>query len=149
MKKQSVLRKDWPIGGAGSVPRLPGWTYANMPVLKVGGGPAPKKAKYSNTKCEQDGFKFDSLREKRRYEQLAMMQEGGAISALELQVVFVLAPAVTIAGRKRPPLRYVADFVYEQDGTRVIEDVKGVVTEGYRIKRHLMAVLGHSIVEIR
>lgn len=42
-----------------------------------------------------------------------------------------------------------ADFVYRRDGERVIEDVKGVITEGYRIKRHLMAVKGLIITEIR
>jgi hypothetical protein len=45
----------------------------------------------------------------------------------------------------------VADFVYrEADAAALtIEDVKGTVTEGYRIKRHLMAVLGFEIKETR
>ena len=48
-------------------------------------------------------------------------------------------------------MRYFADFVYEQDGKQIIEDVKGQdkVTEGYRIKRHLLAVAGIHIVEVR
>lgn len=75
------------------------------------------------------------------------------IQNLRRQVSFELAPAVKISGKARmsPPLRYFADFVYEQDDKQVIEDVKGQakVTEGYRIKRHLMALLGHHIVEVR
>jgi hypothetical protein len=45
----------------------------------------------------------------------------------------------------------VADFVYLESGAakETIEDVKGKVTEGYRIKRHLMAALGFVIKEIR
>lgn len=108
-----------------------------------------KPAKYRNQKCESNGVKFDSKREMKRWHELVQMQVRGEISELELQVPFVLAEPVVIAGRKRPALRYVADFVYERDGQTVIEDVKGRVTEGYRIKRHLMAARGLTIVEIK
>jgi hypothetical protein len=44
----------------------------------------------------------------------------------------------------------VADFVYFDDnGARVVEDVKGAITDGYRIKRHLLAVQGIQITEIK
>jgi hypothetical protein len=44
----------------------------------------------------------------------------------------------------------VADFVYfDANGLRVVEDVKGAITEGYRIKRHLLAVQGIQITEIK
>ncbi|QNB13456.1 DUF1064 domain-containing protein [Paraburkholderia tropica] len=111
----------------------------------------PRTAKYGNVKVEHDGIKFDSKREAKRYRELVAMQERGEIAELERQVVFVLAAAVVIGGRKRPALRYVADFVYERAGEerQTIEDVKGRITEGYRIKRHLMkAVHGLDIVEI-
>lgn len=113
--------------------------------------PAPKKkpAKYRNEKCESGGIKFDSKREMKRWLELVEMQARGEITELELQVPFVLVDPVVIAGRKRPALRYVADFVYEKGGETVIEDVKGRVTEGYRIKRHLMAARGLVIVEIK
>lgn len=93
---------------------------------------------------------FDSRREFARYLELALHERVGQISDLRRQVVFELAPAVVIQGRKRPALRYMADFVYRDGaGKTVIEDVKGKLTEGYRIKRHLMAVLGFEIKEIR
>nr|WP_316893815.1 DUF1064 domain-containing protein [Ralstonia mannitolilytica] len=59
---------------------------------------------------------------------------------------FELAPGVVINGRRRPPLRYVADFVYREKGSALdtIEDVKGAVTEAYRIKRHLRVGLPWS-----
>jgi hypothetical protein len=108
-----------------------------------------KPSKYRNQKCESGGIKFDSKREMMRWHELVQMQVRGEISELELQVSFVLAPAVIVNGRKRPALRYVADFVYEQDGNQIVEDVKGRVTEGYRIKRHLMAARGIVIKEVK
>lgn len=50
----------------------------------------------------------------------------------------------------RPPLRYVADFVWEEGGKTVVADVKGVAVDVYKVKRHLMkAVHGIDILEIR
>jgi hypothetical protein len=112
--------------------------------------PAPaRKSKYGNTKCEAGGHKFDSKREMMRWHDLVQMQARGEISDLELQVPFVLAPAVVLDGRKKTELRYVADFVYEKNGKTVIEDVKGKVTAEYRIKRHLMAARGLFITEVK
>ena len=112
---------------------------------------APARPKYRNKKTEIGGVKFDSKAEASRFVELKRMEEAGLISNLKRQVSFELAPAVKIPGKRRmsPPLRYFADFVYEQDGKQIIEDVKGVETEGYRIKRHLMAVAGFHIVEVR
>ncbi|VVE55641.1 hypothetical protein PCO31111_05058 [Pandoraea communis] len=110
---------------------------------------AKKPSKYRNEKCVVDGIKFDSRKEAQRWQELVLMQERGEITALERQVVFVLAPGVRINGRMAPALRYIADFVYERGDITVIEDAKGVVTPEYRIKRHLMAVKGLSIVEIK
>ena len=80
-----------------------------------------------------------------------LLQGAGMISGLRRQVGFELAPGVVINGRRRPALKYIADFVYLEVGStrETIEDVKGKVTEGYRIKRHLMASLGFVIKEIR
>ena len=111
---------------------------------------ATKRSKYGNRKVQIDGHTFDSQAEARRYCQLRDMQSAGLIDDLKLQVPFVLAPGVRVKGRMRPPLRYLADFVFRQDGNTVVEDVKGRVTEGYRIKRHLLkAVHGIDIVEVR
>jgi hypothetical protein len=110
---------------------------------------AKKPPKYRNTRCEHEGIKFDSLRERDRWIELSRLEAAGDISDLERQVVFVLADPVMIDGRRKPPLRYIADFVYERAGQTVIEDVKGVVTAGYRIKRHLMAARGLQITEVK
>ena len=81
---------------------------------------------------------YASKREAKRAGELKMLERAGHITGLREQVVFVLAQSVIIQGRKRPPLRYIADFVYFEGATEIVEDVKGVVTESYRIKRHLM-----------
>lgn len=111
---------------------------------------AAKPGKYKNTRVEFNGETFDSKRELARYRELVLLQRAGEISGLRRQVSFALSPSVVIQGKKRPALRYVADFVYLPlaSDTVVVEDVKGRLTEGYRIKRHLMAALGIEIKEI-
>lgn len=107
-------------------------------------------AKYRSRKTEVNGMTFDSAAEARAYLALKARQAAGEITDLQTQVAFELAPSVRIQGRKRPPLRYVADFSYIEGGKLVVADAKGVITEGYRIKRHLMAAVhGVEIREIR
>jgi hypothetical protein len=110
-----------------------------------------KRAKYGNQRIELGGKTFDSRKEFGRYQVLAAMERGGVISDLRTQVAFVLAEAVRIDGRKKPALRYVADFVYQRDGKRIVEDVKSAITRKdpvYRIKRHLLALQGIDITEV-
>lgn len=104
--------------------------------------------KYRNKPQERDGEKYRSIKEMNRHAELLLLERAGKITNLYREVVFVLAPEVVIGGRKRPPLRYLADFTYVQDGRPIVEDCKGVRTEGYRIKRHLMkSVRGLDILE--
>jgi hypothetical protein len=110
------------------------------------------RSKYGNKRVVIGGRKFDSQSEAFRYEELVHQERAGEISELRCQVPFVLAPSVLVRGasRKTPELRYFADFVYvDKNGQTVIEDVKGAITEAYRIKRHLLAVQGIHITEIR
>lgn len=126
---------------------------------EAGGGQAgigrpsrPAKAsKYGNQRVTWSGQTFDSRREMEHYSHLLLLERAGHIQQLERQVVFILSPSVVIGGRKRPPLRYVADFTYVERGATVktVVDVKGVVTEAYRIKRHLMAAMGIQIKEVK
>ena len=103
--------------------------------------------KYGNKKTEVDGITFDSKAEARRYLALKTLQAGGYISGLELQPVYEIAPSVTLYGRKRPAVNYKADFRYIEKGETVVEDVKGMRTPVYNLKRHLMKAV-HGI-EIR
>jgi hypothetical protein len=110
----------------------------------------PTRRKYSNQPVKVDGIEFDSKAEARYWVLLKQRLKAGDIANLRRQVPFELAPAVVICGRKRPPLRYLADFVWMEGGKTVVADVKGALVDVYRVKRHLMkSVHGIDILEIR
>ena len=100
--------------------------------------------KYHNHKVVVDGIKFDSIREAKRYRELWMMSQAGAISRLKLQVPF----ACNVNGKN--VCTYIADFTYlKADGTSVVEDVKGMKTPVYRLKKKLVeAIYGIEIREV-
>lgn len=111
-----------------------------------------KGQKYANKKVTTpDGDTFDSRAEYRHWQHLQKLERSGEIKDLRRQVPFVLAPAVKIAGKTKPALRYIADFCYEDSsGKTVVADTKGAVTEVWKIKRHLMmSVHGIEVMEIR
>lgn len=98
--------------------------------------------KYHNKKTVVDGITFDSKREAARWHELKLLERAGHIRDLERQVSFELAPGVRFADKKRaqPPLRLIVDFRYLdlRYCTVVLEDVKGVITTAFTIKRHLL-----------
>lgn len=111
-----------------------------------------KPSKYKNTKVVIDGHAFDSKKEGKRYIDLKLMQRAGQIQDLQLQVVFVLVESVVLDGRKKPAMRYIADFTYVQGGLKIVEDVKSCATRrlpAYRQKKHLLKVVhGLDIQEV-
>lgn len=96
-------------------------------------------SKYHAKKTVVDGVTFDSKREANRYLVLKGMEEDGTIKDLRRQVRYELVPAFDVDGRHYRPVYYVADFVYVEDGEEVVEDVKGMVTDVYRLKSKLFA----------
>lgn len=86
-----------------------------------------------------DGITFDSKREADRYLVLNGMEEDGLIEDLRRQVRYELVPAFDVDGRHYRPVYYVADFVYVEDGKEIVEDVKGMRTDVYRLKSKLFA----------
>lgn len=112
------------------------------------------RSKYGAVKTQIDGRVFASKAEAKRYAQLKELERIGEIDSLELQPRYELAPGVKFsdASRATPALRYVGDFRYRDHlGRLVVEDVKGgPVTEGFRIKKHLMlAIHGIEVQEVR
>ena len=107
-------------------------------------------AKYGNRKVIRDGIEFDSIKECQRYCELKLMQRAGVISDLQMQVSFELIPSQRVDGKVvERAVNYVADFVYQQNGLKVVEDTKGYKTPEYIIKRKLMLwVHGIRIREI-
>lgn len=90
---------------------------------------------------------FDSAKEFQRWTQLRLEEKAGRISLLRRQVPFTLLHSQKGPTRTERPVKYIADFVYEQDGKLVVEDVKGLRTREYVLKRKLMLYI-HGI-EIR
>lgn len=118
--------------------------------LRLVPAPAKKPSKFHNVGTMRGEIRFDSKREARRYDELLKLEAQGIISNLNLQVPFVIAPPAVVAGRKAKARTYIADFVYETAGERIVEDVKGMLTPEYRLKRHLMkSVLGIDILETK
>jgi len=70
------------------------------------------------------------------------MEKAGLITGLSRQVRFELVPSQRDADGKlvARSVSYIADFVYSEGDTPVVEDVKsdGTRTDVYRIKRALM-----------
>lgn len=97
------------------------------------------QSKYNNRKLTIDGEVFDSLKEYRRYRELALLQKAGQISDLKRQVKYELIPTQRIGGRViERACAYIADFEYTENGETVVEDTKGFRTKDYIIKRKLM-----------
>lgn len=94
-----------------------------------------KKSKYNAKKVTVDGITFDSKKESKRYLELKAMEKVGSIQNLQLQVPFILIEKSKY-GRS---IKYVADFVYNRNGSKVVEDVKGVKTPVYKLKKRIMA----------
>ena len=114
-----------------------------------------RQDKYGNRKVTINGITFDSKREMNRYCELKLLEKAGEISDLELQKKYELIPAQYIDGKcVEKAVQYKADFVYqvpvhditEEDGhiifsdgyETIVEDVKGMRTKDYIIKRKLM-----------
>lgn len=104
--------------------------------------------KYRNKPCEVDGQKYRSKAEAEHHAYLLMLERCGKISGLRREVPYILAPAVVLGGRKKPALRYYADFVFNEDGEQRVQDVKGKVTPLFRAKKHLMASVHGIEVEV-
>lgn len=108
--------------------------------------------KYHNRKATYDGEQFDSLTELSRWKELLLIQRAGEIKDLRRQVPYELIPTQKINGKvTEKSCKYIADFVYtDKSGKTIVEDVKGVKTAEYIIKRKLMLkVHGVEIFETR
>lgn len=117
--------------------------------------PAPKKFKSVDLKPTE--LLFDSKSEFEAYITLLKQEKEGAISNLQLQVPFLLVPKTTwynnIKQKKEAvrEMNYIADFVFERGGKKIICDCKGwklkkgkwtvYVDDVYKIKKKLMLLM--------
>ena len=103
--------------------------YGSKPIIGV--------RKYRNKKTNG----YASIKEARRAGELKLLEKAGEIFRLEEQVRYVLLPAQrsTSGVLLERECAYVCDFRYEDKaGKVVVEDVKGMKTKEYIIKRKMM-----------
>lgn len=99
------------------------------------------RSKYNAKKVTIDGITFDSKKEAARYQELKLMERAGLIKDLELQPEYELIAAYRRQdGKHIQAIRYRADFRYLDLRTskRIVEDVKGMKTQVYLIKKKLL-----------
>jgi hypothetical protein len=92
-----------------------------------------KGSKYNNKFTRVKGVLFSSKKEAKRYEQLLLLLKSGEITDLQTQVKFVLIPKTD----KFRETSYIADFTYFEGREFIVEDVKGFITDVFKIKRKL------------
>jgi len=84
------------------------------------------KHKFHAIRSESDGFKFASKKEQKRYLELKMLRQAGEVLFFQMQAPFHLTGGV----------KYVCDFqVYWKNGDITFEDVKGMKTAMYILKK--------------
>tara|TARA_R110000787_G_scaffold217305_1_gene326148 strand:- start:226 stop:546 length:321 start_codon:yes stop_codon:yes gene_type:complete len=97
-----------------------------------------KRHKYNAVKTTLDGITFASKAEAKRYAELKLLAEAGLIANLSLQ------PRFNCVVNEHKICTYVADFLYLESGKQVVEDVKGVKTPVYKLKKKLVEAI-HNI----
>lgn len=112
------------------------------------GGGRQHKYRAQRTVCNA-GCSHPSKAEARRCDELHLLERAGEITHLQTQPKF----EVRINGVK--VFTYIADFTYfpqkPEPAGRIVEDVKGVITPIYRLKKKAVEAYypGLKIVEVR
>ena len=84
-----------------------------------------------------DDYIFDSIQESRRYKELKILLKAGQIQNLELQPHFLLQESFRKNGKTYRKIEYIADFKYKEKGKTIIEDVKGIQTDVFKLKHKI------------
>lgn len=109
-------------------------------------------SKYLNRKVVNEDGVFDSRKEYKRWCELKLLEQAGRINDLERQVRIEVLPAQRepdTVGKRGGKIKgklierkvsYIADFKYwdSDAGDYVYEDVKGVRTKDYILKRKIL-----------
>ena len=106
-----------------------------------------KRQKYGAKAVTIDGIRFASKKEAKRYAELKLLAKAGEIYGLEVQ------PKVSVYAGNIKLFTYIGDFGYyfckPGNISRIIEDVKGVRTPVYKLKKKIVeAVYNIEITEV-
>lgn len=98
-----------------------------------------KKNKYRAKPVSIDGYRFDSKREADRYCELLILQKHGDVK------YFLVHPVLRLPGRTK----YECDFqIFWNNGRVSYEDVKGVETQVFRLKKRQVEELYPIKIEV-
>jgi len=104
--------------------------------IEIHGGDLKQSGnKFSARKVIIDGYEFASAAEARRYGELKLLQRAGVIKALGVHPVYPLNVRGVTVGK------FTADFAYFDGGRKIVEDVKGVVTEAASLRMRVFMAL--------
>lgn len=104
--------------------------------------PPIKQPKYNNRKVEIDGHKFDSKLEAEYYQLLKFKKAQGHIQDFKLQPRYTLQETFKRDGKTYRSITYIADFeVLHNDGSTQVIDVKGMMTDVFKIKAKMFTKL--------
>jgi hypothetical protein len=115
------------------------------PISDANVGRSRGYSKYGAIPVEIDGIRFDSKAEGRRYTELRLAEAAEIIRDLKLQPKFPFLIGDDLM------FTYVGDFLYDdvQTEIKVVEDVKGVQTPVYKLKKKIIEkYYGIKITEI-
>lgn len=110
-----------------------------------------RRSKYNAKKKVVDGHLFHSTKEAERYCELKLFLKAGLIRNLVLQPRFLLQDKFKDKqGKTHRKIEYVADFLYiDNDGKAIVEDVKGVLTAVYKLKKKMFLKIYDEQYEFR
>ena len=108
------------------------WTKARLEEHQLKGIARPKRNKYNAEPVYVDGWRLDSKREARRFQELLMLQRTGKVIRFLRQVPLHLAPAGT--HQKRASIMRLDFVVWWANGSITWEDSKGVKTEAWKVR---------------
>lgn len=131
-----------PSSATAPTDRMSAADYRKMIGASTGSAGSRRSGKYNAVGVRTEEGYFDSKTEYNRWLALKLLLRAGEIADLQRQVPYSLdAGGIHIA-------KYIADFVYTQDGKVVVEDSKGFKTPEYRQKKRLMKEIhGIEILE--
>ncbi len=104
---------------------------------RLGIGPARRASKFNAIAVVSEGYRFDSLKEERRFFELRCLEKAGQIENLQVHPIYWITRDGELLAR------YTGDFRYvdRRTGAWVIEDVKGgkaTRTRDYVLRKKLV-----------
>jgi hypothetical protein len=97
-----------------------------------------RRNKYNAQKVTIRGIQFDSKKEAERYLVLLSREQEGEITGLEVHPSYELQSSFKHRGKTIRAINYEADFEYiDRDYNTVVEDVKGMETPTFRLKKKM------------